>query len=150
MEPSPNDSLPNFILSVDNDMARMSLKYANFILGSKPNLYRMVQQDGWYLPRPESRCVTTSYLFGVINGSVFRIKHSDIKPYLHEAIRLSKIDIICFIETHLIGDSKLGFGLEKLPDRSWLLNVLHTLDNCNEVFTGTRVVDKIVEIPLKY
>jgi hypothetical protein len=149
MDSSSNSKLPNFILSINNGMARMSLKYAKHILGSKPNLYHLVQEEGYYLPKPEARCCTTSYLFNVMNGTVFRINYKDVVPYYQEKIRMSKIDLVSTIETQYIRDIRLGFEPEKLPDRTWVLNILHTLDPKNEVFTGTRVIDKIVEVPLK-
>jgi hypothetical protein len=46
MEDTNNNALPSFILGINNGMAQMSLKYANHILGSKPNLYRLVKEEG--------------------------------------------------------------------------------------------------------
>jgi hypothetical protein len=149
MENYPNNNIPNFILSIDNQMAKMSIKYANHILGSKANLYRLVQLEGWYLPKKEARCCTTNYLFMIVNGAVYRIGTADIRPYIVEKIRLPKIDLITMLETNLLRGQVLGFQPEKLPDRQWLLNVIHSLDCNNEIFTGTRTIDKIVEIPLR-
>jgi hypothetical protein len=53
------------------------------------------------------------------------------------------------IETTFLGETRFGFQPEKLPDRDWVLNILHTLDPDNEVFTGTKSIDKIVEVPLR-
>jgi hypothetical protein len=145
-----NNNIPNFIIGINEGMASMSLRYANLILCSKQNLYRLVAEEGWYLSRLQSRCCTSRYLFDIMNGSVFRMKTSDVKPCLVERIRLSKIDIIAHIVSKLIKDCKLGFGPENLPDRDWLLNVLHTLEPSNDIFTGNKSIEKVVEIPLKY
>jgi hypothetical protein len=127
----------------------MPLRYANLILGSKSNLYRLVVEEGWYLPRVEARCCTSKYLFGIMNGEYFRIKTSDIKPSLVERVRLSKIDIIAYLDSNLLKGVKHGFSPEALPDRAWLLNLLHTIDPNNEVFSGSSSAEPIVQIPVK-
>jgi hypothetical protein len=139
---------PKFILSVQDNMARMSIRHANYILGSKKNLYRLVHTEGWFLPSKESRCITSKYLFDVINGSVFRIKQEHIRPYITEQIRLPKIDLITIL-SGLTNSPLLGFEPHKLPNREWILSVIHTYDSNNEVFTGTKTIDKIVQIPVR-
>jgi len=74
-----NDGLPSFIMSVSNDWAKMSIRHANCILGSKHNLYRLTAEEGFYLPKEESRAINTQYLFGVVQGKYFRIFRRDVK-----------------------------------------------------------------------
>jgi len=145
-----NTNLPSFIKGITQQgYAQMPMKYANLILGSKSNLYRMVAEEGWYLPKKESRCCTAKYLFGVIGGYYFRILVADVKFCVDEKVRLPKIDLIAHLETKVLNGPKLGFGPESLPDRTWLLNVLFTFQPEHEVFSGITEVEKIVEIPVR-
>jgi hypothetical protein len=147
--------IPSFIVEVRDGYAKMPLRYANLIIGNKQNLHRLVSDEGWYLPKKDSRCCTSKlfnlyrYLFDVMGGWVFRIQQSQVKFCLNEKKRWSKIDIVAFIETRLLNNITLGFTIENLPNRDWLINVLFTLDSNHEVFTGTGEIEKLVEIPMK-
>ena len=144
------NEIPTFIKGItQNGYAQMPMKYANLILGNKSNLYRMVAEEGWYLPSKDTRCCTAKYLFGVIGEQYFRIQVSNIKFCFDEKVRLPKIDLVAYMEQNLLNGEKFGFQPESLPDRSWLINVLHTLQPSHPVFTGIEETDKIVEIPLK-
>lgn len=142
------DQLPKFILGVNNGYARLPLKWANAVLGNKRNLHRMLTEQGFYLPRVDSRACTGKYLFSVISGSVFSIKTSQVRTCLEEKTKLSKIDLLSLLQTLVGSNVNLGFSPISLPDRSWILNVVYTYSPENEIFTGIDVVDKIVEIPI--
>ena len=60
----------------------MSFGYA--ILGDKANFHKMVEMLGFYLPKLDSKCITSNYLFGVIVGKNYGIKKTEIKPHLTE------------------------------------------------------------------
>ena len=141
--------IPKFILSIQNGYAQMPISYANLILGNKSNMYRLVSEEGWYLPNSESRCCTARYLFDVMAGTVFRIPVKDIRISLEQKRKLPKIDLICYLEQNLLNGQKFGFGPEKLPDRQWITNVLYTLDPQHEIFSGAKHAEKIVEIPIR-
>ena len=141
---------PNWIHGVNNGMARMPISYANLILGNKANLFRLVSDEGFYLPNKESRCCTSRYLFDVMAGNVFRIKIQDVRVCLNWKVKWTKIDIIAYLEANYIRNQKFGFGVENLPDRPWITNILYTFNPEHEVFTGLGGVEKIVEIPIKY
>ena len=111
-----DQNLPNFIVSVQNGWAKMSLKHANCILGSKANFYHMVKEEGFYLPSENSRCITTDYLFNVTNGSIFRILRKDVNFYTTIRNKWSKIDIVTWLETCAHLNVSLGFTIDKLPD----------------------------------
>ena len=141
--------IPKFILSIQNGFAQMPISYANLILGNKQNLYRLVMEEGYYLPKSDSRCCTARYLFDVMAGSVFRILVKDIRISLEQKKKWPKIDLICHIEQNFLNGQKFGFGPEKLPDRQWITNVLYTFDPNHEIFSGVRNLEKIVEIPIR-
>ena len=124
----------------------MSIEYANEILGSKMNLYKMVKALGWFVPEYASKAVTVQYLNYVMNGAVFRMKKTDMKRHSLEVKSYSAMDLVGAIETKL--GHKMGFELQKLPNREYLLDVLFTLDDQHEVFQGNQ--EKLVEVPLEF
>lgn len=147
-ETSHQQSLPNFIIGINNGFATLPISYANCILGDKKNLSNMVLKEGFYLPEFGSRCITTSYLFEVISLRVFNIRRDQVNRYLVEKQRWPKIDLLTLLEQRYVRDIKLGFDLEHMPDRQWLLNVIHTFDPQCEIFNGCKTTEKLVEIPL--
>ena len=44
---------------------------------------------------------------------------------------------------------ELGFTIETIPNRKWLLDILFTLNPLHVVFTGIEIEDKMVEIPVR-
>lgn len=142
--------LPGFIVSCENGWAKMPLRYANLILGSKTNLYRLVKEEGWFIPKQEARASTVKYLLEVVQGACFRIKQTDVKPYTTERTKWSKLDILSYLQSKHLLNVRLGFTIENLPDRNWLLSVLHTIEPSHEIFSGTSECDKYVDVPLKY
>lgn len=73
-----NSNMPKFILNIENDMAVMTLKSANGVLGSKQNLYRLVTDEGFFLPAYPSRAITNNYLLGNISGKYYRFYKNNI------------------------------------------------------------------------
>ena len=141
--------IPKWILNIQNGYAQMPISYANLILGNKSNLYRLVSEEGYYLPKSDSRCCTARYLFDVMSGTVFRILVKDIRISLDQKKKWPKIDLICYLEQNFLNGQKFGFGPEKLPDRTWITNVLYTFDPNDEIFSGICSAEKIVEIPIR-
>ena len=143
-----NSNLPNFIVSVNNGWAKMSLRHANCILGTKSNFYRMVKEEGFYLPSEESRCITTQYLFSVVSGSVFRILRKDVVYYTTIKSKWSKIDLLSWLESSGRLALPLGITVDKLPDFNWLANVVHSLCPNHDMFCDVETGEKLVDIPL--
>jgi hypothetical protein len=142
-------TLPKFIVEIKDGFAKMPIKYANYILGSKHNLYRLVIEEGWYLPKEESRCCNTKYLFDVMSGRIFRIQQNNVKSCFGEKLKWSKLDILSYLQSKYLGGMEFGFSVENLPNREWLVNILFTYEPSHELFTGSGEIEKLVEIPIK-
>jgi hypothetical protein len=142
MESNNKNNYPSFILGVNNEMATMPISYANYILGDKKNLYRLVSLEGYYLPEFSKRCITSKYLFKVIKGEIFRIKSSDINNYSVEREIWTKIDLVSELQGKYLRGVELGFEPNQLPDKRWLLNVVFSLDSQHIIFVGSAKVEK--------
>lgn len=129
-------------------MARITSRTANSILHSKLNLFRIAKNLGWYIPDPDSKAVTTEFLFRTQIGTIFRIEASKINPYREELIKRKKIDLYIYLKEELLGGQELGYDSTRLPSRKYLLNIIHSLKSDSEIFTGVEINEKIVEVPL--
>ena len=140
------------------DLFKICFKYLfNFIffkifflqvLGSKQNVYRLAEEEGWFLPKYTSRAVTVEYLMDVLSGRVFRCLKSDVKNPPYEKRIWSNIDIIAWLEIK-VAPTRLGISYARLPDRNWLISLAFSYDQQLEIFTGAQPNDQIVSIPLK-
>lgn len=143
------DNWPKFILNVQDGCAFMTQKAANGVLGSKENMYRLVDEDGWFLPALKTRAITTDYLMKVVKGEVFRIQKNQLINPPSEKKVWSKIDLIAWISERC-SPLPLGVTPTKLPDRRWLVSIAYGYDHNLEIFTGTQPNDVIVSLPLKF
>ena len=117
-----------------------SLDQLTLLIPNKAVLYRTMIKKGFYLPCENSKAVSEEYLLDVIHGKIFSIKISEIKPFLLvDDISLTGSMIMHEIQGK--ANKGLGFSQNNLPDKHWLVNVLHTLDPENKVFK-----DQAVEI----
>jgi hypothetical protein len=127
----------------------MSAKAANGIIGDKKNLYRMVEEEGAFLPKFKSRAITTRYLTGVLSGEFFKFEKSKTLMPLPEKKIFSKIDLLALI-CEKMGNIDLGFSPDHMPDRHFLLSLVYSLSPNHEIFTGVTDDEKTVKIPLKF
>jgi hypothetical protein len=145
-----NQGYPYFILGIENGMAMMTLKAANGILGNKENFYRLVQEEGFFLPALSSRAVTNDYLRGVLSGKVYQFRTDQIRTPPKPKKEWSKIEMLTFIQSRLGQERELGFGPNNIPDNEFLLAVCFTLDPNLEIFTGIKEAEEIVQIPVNF
>ena len=83
-----------------------------------------------------------------IFGICFRIKRVDLK----KGILFKKISKKYLFEELNVVIPKLGFTSEKLPEKSWMVDLLYTVDPNNNVFSkgGNQIEDPKISVPLKY
>ena len=143
-------NLPSFVQSVNNNLAKIPISIANSVLGSKQNLYIIVESEGWFLPKLKSKAISNAYLFEVLLGNVHRVKSNPITPPPPEKIRWKKIDLVTFIDDECLqGQKKLGFTQTKLPYRRFLLTLLYYYKKDHKVFLGAAFSSEAsVEIPI--
>ncbi len=143
-----NQELPKFVISVNNGIATMPISYANSILGSKENFYRMVSSQGWYLPHISSKAITIPYLMKVVEGTCFKVRVSEVRHFIVDRKKWKKLDLFLFLRDTHLSNVTTGWDLLHLPDRIFLLNILHTVDPNHEVFSGVSGSEKLVDIPV--
>ncbi len=145
---SIKQELPKFIEKIESGYADVRRSYLNNIFKNKDHIYNVVIKKGFYLPDIKSRAVNCKYLLQVLEGKVFSIKCDNVKPFLIEVIKISKLDLIAYLHEVALKNVDLGFDLQHLPDRKWMLDVLHTVDSTHYAFTGKRKLDKIISVPV--
>lgn len=141
---------PKFILNVENGQAFMTAKAANGILGSKDNFYRLVCDEGWFLPALKTRAITNDYLLRVIRNQVFRVQKNQVLTPPPEKKVWSKLDLLAFIQAQVGVGRDIGLTPEKMPDRQWLLTIAYSFSQDLEVFTGVRLDEEIISIPTTF
>lgn len=127
----------------------MTQRTANAICGSKENFYRLVHDEGYYLPSFKCRAITNNYLQGILAGRYFRFYKNQIQIPPEIKKEWSKLDLLAFIQGR-VGNADLGFGPEKMPDRAFLQNVVYTLDPTLEIFSGVRRQEPLVRLPATF
>jgi len=118
------------------------------VLGSRENVYRMLDEDGYYLPSIKSRAITCSYLLKVYRNEVFRVEKSYVLTPPSEKKIWSNLDLLAYIEKKCY-PKPLGFSPNTMPDRKWLLAIAYSFDKNLEVFTGILAKEEIVGLPLE-
>jgi len=97
----------------------------------RPTLYKILIEQGYYLPAKKATCCTKSYLGRVQRNEVFTMKIEGLMPFGNEKeVKLEKGDLIKILKEKIEED--LGFPVNSSPDKKWLLDVLHTLDPENK------------------
>lgn len=105
----------------------------NKLLPSKRELYDVLTHSEHYslqLPKFGSKTITIRYLLEVANGVFFSIKKHDFKEFKSKAY-LNKIDYFAEL-TKLVPN--LGFGIDNLPDKKWLRDVLYSINPGHQFF----------------
>ena len=98
------------------------------IILNKESLYKIMSVDkGIYLPD----IVYGGVLLGVVRKIYFYVLSDKIKVFQME-IPQTKEEI--FLEILKMNPGLMGFDMESLPDKQWLLNVLYTLKHNHKFF----------------
>lgn len=117
------------------NLESINLETLSFFLPTKGVLYRLMIKKDFFLPSETSKCITEAYLLDSLKGKIFTIKISEIKPFLlKKDINATKIELFNLLHAKI--DKPLGFDLNQLPDRDWMVDVLHTLDPNNTLFVN--------------
>lgn len=110
------------------DLQKLSLYVPN-----KASLYRVMIKKGYFLPNETSKACSEEYLLECLHDKVFTMKIDKLKPFiLKEDLSSSCLDLIEQLKTKTT--KPLGFTPTKLPDKNWLIDVLHSLDPENKLF----------------
>jgi len=113
---------------------------------NKNTLYRIMVEKDYYLPSITSKACSEEYLLGCLKGKYFTIKITELKPYvLWRDLKSNKLEL--FDEIVKKASKSLGFSIHKLPEKEYLVNVLHTLDKSNRVFKNPLVTTLTRELP---
>ncbi len=106
-------------------------------------MYRMLDEEGLFLPSIKYRAITCNYMMKVFKKEVFRVKIAIIKNPPRERKTMSNIDLLAFIEGKAY-PVPLGIGPNNLPDRKWLLTIAYSYDHRLQIFTGLNEDEEIV------
>lgn len=110
------------------------LKTLSLYIPNKATLYRIMIKKGYVLPSETSKACTEEYLLDCLHDKIFSIKAENFRPFLLEKdVSISSLRIIEEIKKK--ASKPLGFTLDKLPDKKWLLDVLYSLDKQNKIFS---------------
>lgn len=63
-----HDQIPSFIQRIEGNDTMVPQSFANALVANKKNLYRMIDNMGFYLPTILDQAVTTDYLLKVPTG----------------------------------------------------------------------------------
>ena len=122
----------------------------NSLLPSKRALYDMLKYPNGgfqlYLPKFKTLAVSVEWLLQIVKTKVISIKLTDVKPG-QLLFRVTKWELAEKIEN--LGKGKLGFIGTELPEKEWLVNVLHTLKPDHRFFMSPEIVIKR-SIPTEY
>lgn len=140
--------LKDKIMVIDENNIRVPIEVANSLFGSKKQIYSSLLNLGLYLPKDESKGCTVDYLLAVARKEVFYILCNDVKPAIMIKKKLTKIDLITYLEEKYITNVALGFTALKLPNREWLESLLHTFEPSHHIFTGIESSNITVDIPM--
>lgn len=105
----------------------------NKLLPSKRELYDILSHSDQYslqLPKFGSKTITIQYLLQVANGTYFAIRKQDYKEVKIRSA-LNKIDYYAEVMKTV---PNLGFGIDNLPDKKWLRDVLFSINPQHQFF----------------
>jgi hypothetical protein len=126
---------------------QMNISQLNELLGNVENFYYQVTQHGFFLPEQKKKTITVEYLYGVIMGKFFGIKSTDIR-FGQTYKYVSKVDL--YFELKKTTSKELGFDMNSLPNMSWILNVLFTLNPLHEFFHPPQALEPTRPFPVEF
>ena len=120
----------------------------NSFLTSKDHMiYFLSHSRGLYLPESKSAVMTDNYLEKIFKKTVFSIKRDDIRLGLLKQTK-SKAELFDILKKLVTDNFKmeLGFDEETLPEKEWLINVIHSLDKANIIFRAPEDIGSAITI----
>ncbi|KAL4463836.1 hypothetical protein ABPG74_005773 [Tetrahymena malaccensis] len=114
-----------------------TLHQINQMFGSLENMYLSVEQLGYYLPDLKCSCITAYFLIRVVNGEIFSVKRSKIAPGGAKTIKnKTKIELYEILYSLAQQQEKkdLGFDLNRLPNKQYILDLIHVLKPNHSLF----------------
>ena len=122
----------------------MEVSEISSYLGTVKGYYEYMIRSGWLLPRLKCSSITFEYLTKVRLGEVYGLKAD--KCHLMNCFDPPNAQVLHAKITILLLKLKLpelGIKSSQLPDKSWLKDVLSTLDPHDEVFKKNYVAPKV-------
>jgi hypothetical protein len=116
----------------------ISISELNELLGNVANFYYQVTQHGFYLPEETKKTITVEYLYGVITQKYFSMKREEVK-HSQTYKYVSKID--AYFELKRCATKELGFEINTLPNKLWMMDCLFTLQPGHSFFQPPQSVD---------
>lgn len=120
------------------------------MLGSRENFYRLVCEEGYFLPALSSRAITNEYLRGVLSGTFQQLRSNELRQPPKMKKEMSKIDMLTFIQEVVGGNRELGFGPGNMPDTDYFIAICYSLNQDLEMFTGVQMNEQVVRIPVSF
>lgn len=104
------------------------------------NLLRTHHTKKIYLPQENSKCMTRTYLIGVLLGKYFFVRAENFRILSESCAKLvNATSELLFDEIRrflIPANVNFGFSEECLPDKNWLLNVLWNLNPQHPIFVS--------------
>jgi len=131
----------------NQEFEEISLSSLNKLLGNVQNFYLALVDQGWSLPKFNRNSITFQYLWSVFMGECFRIKRVEVK----KVVLFKKVSKKYIFEQINLTIKNFGFPNEKIPEKEWLIDILFTIDQNNEIFKKNKpeIEDPVVKVPLK-
>jgi len=117
-------------------MQKLSVNEFAKYIQNRRDLYEAVQRNDYYLPKYKCGMITEAYLIGVLKGTLFCPKVTEVKmkqcvrPPSKEALLMKFLKIARDKGWH----ASAGVDAEHLPDKRWLLDVIATFAPDDEIF----------------
>jgi len=100
---------------------------------NKETLHRIMVNKGYYLPLVSSKTCSEEYLLQCLRGQVFCLKTTALKPhFLKDDIKAIRLEL--YNEIKKLVKEPLGYELNELPEKGYLIDLLNSLDNGNKLF----------------
>jgi hypothetical protein len=94
--------MPLFITEYDQNVVKVPADYGDQITMSKSNLYRMEIFTRWYIPEKKSKACTISFLLDTAEGSMWRIKSTEVKPFLFTYKVTPIVNMLAYVKQVLL------------------------------------------------
>lgn len=132
-------------MNVQPQLQTISREVANYFIPDKLSMYNLLtQQCGHFLPDFGSRCITNIYLDQVKNGEVWTLHYDKYKPMrLTKPLQLNtKTQLFSILKDLIPIGQSLGMQPPNLPDKKWLLDMIHSLNPKHSMFIGDNLIQE--------
>jgi len=126
-------------MSEEIKMDEININVANYLIPDKESFYvHLTHDSGYALPAFESRCISRDYLEGISQGRFYCLKYPNFSPMrlLKPLIPKKKGELHQILMKLIPLNTELGFDFQRLPDKKWLLDMIHSLKPDHEIFVG--------------